>query len=140
MTKYTRRKINNAQVPTHGIDTGEVEEILDPEMRTPDDDDFIVPPPLEQLVDPTKVKQTFIPKQGEINKLVKQINTRILRGTHLPGDLKDLKAAYLSSPHFRDLYLFLTQNRMPLNKSSAKRLEINSRNYMILDGFAFQTV
>ena len=115
-----------------------MEEILDPEMRTPDNDDFIIPPPLEQLVDPTKVKQTFIPKQGEINKLVKQINTRILCGTHLPGDLKDLKAAYLSSPHFRDLYLFLTQNKMPLNKSSAKRLEINSRNYMILDGLLFK--
>ena len=52
--------------------------------------------------------------------------------------LKDLKAAYLTSPHFRDVYLHLLQNRASLNKSAAHRLELNAHNYMILDGLLFK--
>ena len=40
----------------------------------------------------------------------------------------------LQSPHIRDIYLNLTQNKVPLGKGAAKRLEQNARNYLILDG------
>ena len=53
-------------------------------------------------------------------------------------DLRDLKAAYLTSPHFRDIYLYLLQNRMPLGKGAARRLDQNARNYLILDGLLFK--
>ena len=52
--------------------------------------------------------------------------------------LKDLKAAYLTSPHFKDVYLHLLQNRAPINKSAAHRLEVSAHNYMILDGLLFK--
>ena len=115
LAKYTKRRIERAQCPIPGVDLGEEEEVLDPEVCMPDDMDFIKPPPLEELVDPTKTKQTFIPKQGELTKLLQQINTRILWGTHLVHDLRDLKAAYLTSPHFCDIYIYLCQNKVPLN-------------------------
>ena len=140
MTKYTHRKLENAQKLITGIDIGETEEVTEPEIITPDDEDFVEQPPLEELVDPTKVKQTFVPKQGELTKLVKQINTRILRGTHLPGSLKDLKAAYLTSPHFKDIYVYLTLNRLPLNKVAARQVEANSRDYMMLDELLFKLI
>ena len=117
---------------------GEEEEILDPEVRAPNEEDFIKPPALEELVDPTNIKETFIPHQGELTKLLKQINTRILRSTHLVHDLRDLKAAYLTSPHFCDIYIYLHQNKVPLNRLAARRIEINSRNYMLLDGLLFK--
>ena len=138
INKYTKRHLQNAQRPIPGIDLGEEEEILDPEVRAPNEEDFIKPPPLEELVDPTKIKQTFIPHQGELTKLLKQINTRILQSTHLLHDLRDLKAAYLTSPHFRDIYIYLNQNKVPLNRLAARRIEINSRNYMLLDGLLFK--
>ena len=119
LAKYTKRLIERAQHPIPGVNLGEDEEALDPKVRTPEDMDFIKPPPLEELIDPTKVKQTFIPKQGELTKLLQQINTRILRGTHLVHDLRDLKAAYLTSPHFRDIYIYLCQNKVPLNRLAA---------------------
>ena len=136
--KYTKRHLQNAQRPIPGIDLGEEEEVLDPEVWTPSKADFIKPPPLEELVDPTKIKQTFIPRQGELTKLLKQINTRILRSTHLVNDLHDLKAAYLTSPHFRDIYIYLNQNKVPLNRLAARRIEINNHNYMLLDGLLFK--
>ena len=136
--KYTTRHLQNAQRPIPGIDLGEEEEILDPEVRAPNEEDFIRPPPLEELVDPTKIKQTFIPRPGELTKLLKQIRTRILRSTHLVNDLRDLKAAYLTSLHFRDIYIYLNQNKVPLNRLAGHRIEINSHNYMLLDGLLFK--
>ena len=67
-----------------------------------------------------------------------QINHKILRDTKLPLTLKDLKAAYLTSPHFKDVYLHLLQNRAPINKAAAHRLEVNAHNYMVLDGLLFK--
>ena len=65
---------------------------------------------------------------------------KVLRDTKLSMNLRDLKAAYLTSPHFRDIYLNLTQNKAPLGKEAAKRLEQNARNYMILDGLLFKII
>ena len=32
---------------------------------------------------------------------------------HLPLTIKEIQAGYLSSPYFKDLYLFLSQNKLP---------------------------
>ena len=36
------------------------------------------------------------------------------------------------------MYLHLLQNRTPINKSAAHRLELSARNYMLLDGLLFK--
>ena len=119
-------------------DTGEGQEILDPEIKIPEESDFYEPEPLEQVIDVKKQWYKFLPKQGDVDKILTQINHKILRDTKLPLMLKDLKAAYLTSPHFRDVYLHLLQNRAPINKSAAHRLVVNAHNYMILDGLLFK--
>ena len=126
--------------PIEGIDIGSADglEILDPEIRIPTEEDFVLPPPLESLLDKTKMAYKFLPKQGDIDRLIAKINKKVLRDTNLCVDLRDLKAAYLTSPHFRDIYLYLLQNRMPLGKGAAKRLDQNARNYLILDGLLFK--
>ena len=126
--------------PMEGIDIGVTEglETLDPEIRTPTEEDFVLPPPLESLLDKAKIAYKFLPKQGDIDKLIAKINKKVLRDTNLCVDLRDLKAAYLTSQHFRDIYLYLLQNRMPLGKGAAKRLDQNARNYLILDGLLFK--
>ena len=126
--------------PIEGIDIGVTEglETLDLEIRIPTEEDFVLPPPLESLLDKAKTAYKFLPKQGDIDRLIAKINKKVLRDTNLCVDLRDLKAAYLTSPHFRDIYLYLLQNRLPLGKGAAKRLDQNARNYLILDGLLFQ--
>ena len=123
-----------------GIDIGGADglEILDPEIRIPTEEDFVLPPPLESLLDKAKMAYKFLPKQGDIDRLIAKINKKVLRDTNLCVDLRDLKAAYLTSPYFRDISLYLLQNRMPLGKGAAKRLDQNARNYLILDGLLFK--
>ena len=126
--------------PIEGIDVGVTEglETLDPEIRIPTEEDFVLSPPLESLLDKTKMAYKFLPKQGDIDRLIAKINKKVLRDTNLCVDLRDLKAAYLTSPHFRDIYLYLLQNRLPLGKGAAKKLDQNARNYLILDGLLFK--
>ena len=126
--------------PIEGINIGVTEglETLDPEIRIPTEEDFVLPPPLESLLDKAKMAYKFLPKQGDIDRLIAKINKKVLRDTNLCVDLRDLKAAYLTSPHFRDIYLYLLQNRMPLGKGAAKRPDQNARNYLILDGLLFK--
>ena len=126
--------------PIEGIDIGGAEglETLDPEISIPTEEDFVLPPPLESLLDKATMAYKFLPKQGDIDRLIAKINKKVLRDTNLCVDLRDLKAAYLTSPHFRDIYLYLLQNRMPLGKGAAKRLDQNARNYLILDGLLFK--
>ena len=109
-------------------------EMLDPEIRIPTDEDFVLPPPLESLLDKAKTAHKFYPKEGDIDRLIAKINKKVLRDTNLCVDLRDLKAAYLTSPHFRDRHLYLLQNRVPLGKGAAKWLDQNATNYLILDG------
>ena len=126
--------------PIEGIDIGGTEgglETLDPKIKIPTEEDFVLPPPLESLLDKAKMAYKFLPKQGDIDRLIAKIN-KVLRDTNLCVDPRDLKVAYLTSPHFRDIYLYLLQNRMPLGKGAAKRLDQNARNYLILDGLLFK--
>ena len=137
-----RRKYRKALNPTpiEGIDVGDSEEVLDPQIRIPDQSDFELPFSLQDVVDPSKVRNKLLPKQGGIDRLINQINKKVLRDTKLSMNLRDLKAAYLTSPHFRDIYLNLTQNKVALGKGAARRLEQNARNYMLLDGLLFKII
>ena len=118
-----RRKYRKALNPTpiEGIDVGDSEEVLAPQIRIPDQSDFELPPPLHDVVDPTKVTYKFLPKQGEMDRLINQINKKVLRDTKLNMNLRYLKAAYLTSLHFRDIYLDLTQNKVPLEAAIETR-------------------
>ena len=132
-------KILNPQ-EIEGIDTGNTEEVLAPEIRIPTESDFELPPPLQDVVDPSKITHKFLPKQGDIDRLLSKINKKVLRDTNLSLDLRDLRAAYVTSPHFKDIYLHLTQNKMPIGKIAARWLDNQARNYMILDGLLFKII
>ena len=44
----------------------------------------------------------------------------MLKGTHLPLMIKEIQAGYLSSSYFKDIYLYLAQNRLPAKKAAKK--------------------
>ena len=98
--------------PISGIDTGADEEVLDPEIQIPQLNDFIPPQSLDKVVDLSKTTYKFLPKQGEIDRLLKQIEKKVLRDINISNELRDLKAAYMDSPHFRDIYLNLMQGKV----------------------------
>ena len=102
--------------------------------------DFIPPQSLDKVVDLSKTAYKFLPKQGELDRLLKQIEKKVFRDINISNKLRDLKAAYIDSPHFRDIYLNLMQGKVPLNEVAARRMENSVRGYMTLDGLLFKMV
>ena len=62
--------------------------------------------------------QKFLPKQVDIDKILKVIQRKVLKGIPLPIAIKEIQAGYLVSPYFKDIYLYLTQNKLPSTKTA----------------------
>ena len=95
---------------------------------------------LKDQIDTTKLIQKFLPKQTDIDKILDIIKREVLKGTHLPLTIKEIQAGYLSSPYFKDLYLFLSQNKLPSKRSSVKKVETLAENFVLLDSLIFKLV
>ena len=98
------------------------------------------PQELKDLIDTTKVIQKFLLKQTDIDKILDIIKRKVLNGTHLPLMIKEIQAGYLSSPYFKDLYLFLSQNKLPSKRSTIKKVETLAKSFVLLDSLIFKLV
>ena len=79
-----------------------------------------------------------MPKQTDIDKILEVIRKKVLKGTHLPLTIKEIQAGYLSSLYFKDIYLYLAQNRLPVKKAVIKRVEVCAEKYILLDSLLFK--
>ena len=101
--------------------------------QRPDKSQLVEPPELTDLVDTDKIAQKYLPKQTDIDKILKVIQRKVLKGTHLPVTIKEIQAGYLNSPYFKDLYLYLSQNKLPSSKGAICKIEILAERYILLD-------
>ena len=79
---------------------------------------FKEPQELGRLVNTSRLMQKFLPKQADIDKILKMFQRKALEGTHLPVEVKEIQAGYLVSPYFKDIYLYLAQNKLPNTKTA----------------------
>ena len=114
--------------------------LVEIEYRRPVEDDFKIPPSLEKQIEQGKLAKNDLPRQADIDRIMRRINCKVLRNTHLHVTLHDLIAAYLDSPQFRNIFLYLAQNRTPKNRKQAKRVMLNSKDYILLDGLLHKIV
>ena len=65
--------------PIKGIDIGVTEGLgtLDPEISIPTEEDFVLPHPLESLLDKAKMAYKFLPRKGDIDRLITKINKKV---------------------------------------------------------------
>ena len=61
--------------------------------------------PLEpaDLVNTNNMVQEYLPRQTDIDKILKIIQRKVLKGTHFPVTIKEIQAGYINSPYFKDL-------------------------------------
>ena len=116
------------------------EGIISEIYERPDTSYIQEPQELKDLIDTTILIQKFLPKQMDIDKILDIIKRKVLKGTHLPLTIKEIQAGYLSSPYFKDLYLFLSQNKLLSKRSSIKKVETLAESYVLLDSLIFKLV
>ena len=66
------------------------------------------------------------------------IQRKVLKGTHLLVELKGIQARYLISSHFKDIYLYLSQNKLPTSKAAIRKVETLAEMYILLDSLLFK--
>ena len=105
-------------------------------------DNFYVQEPQEltDLIDTSKLIQKYLPKQTDIDKILDIIKRKVLKGTHLPLAVKEIQAGYLTSPYFKDLYLYLSQHKLPSKRSAMKKVEMLAESFVLLDSLLFKLV
>ena len=105
-----------------------------PEMiQRPDKSFFQNPKGLEDLIDMENLIDKFLPREMDIDKILYIIQRKVLKGTHLPVEIKQIQAGYLHSPYFKEIYQYLLQNKLPHSRLAIKKLEAFSERYILLD-------
>ena len=69
--------------------------------------------PLVPVDTPLSVIRKHIPRQSDIDVIVKTIETRVIQGLELPIQAQDLIKAYQTSVCFRDIYHYITDGKLP---------------------------
>ena len=66
---------------------------------------------------PLSIIRKHIPRQSDIDKIVKNIETHVIHSLELPIKAQDLIKAYQDSTRFHDIYQYIIDGKLP---SSAK--------------------
>ena len=69
--------------------------------------------PLVPVDTPLSIIRKHIPRQADIDKIVKTIETCVIHGLELPIQAQDLIKAYQTSAHFRDIYHYISDRKLP---------------------------
>ena len=65
---------------------------------------------------------------------------KCLKRTHLLIAIKDIQTGYLTSQYFKDLYLYLAQNKLHSKKSVICKVEALAEKFILLDSLLFKLV
>ena len=74
----------------------------------------------------------------DIDKILKVIQRTVLKGTHLLVEIKEIQAGYLHSSYYKDLNLYLSQNKLLPPKLVIKRVKTLVEKYILLDSLLFK--
>ena len=109
------------------------EGIISDTIQRPDKMFFQKPKSLDDIIDTDNLIHKFLPKQTDINRIFQIIQRKVLKGTHLPVEIKKIQTGYLHSPYFREIYQYLSKNKLPHSKMAIKKLKALSERYILLD-------
>ena len=82
-------------------------------IRPPDIEYTQKSQPLVPVDTPLSIIRKHIPRQSDIDKIVKSIDTHIIHGLELPIQVQDLIKVYQTSAHFQDIYHYITDRKLP---------------------------
>ena len=139
---YRRSKWSYEVIPLHTHNFEEnspfEEGVISGAYQRPHKSFFQEPQELHSLVNTSNLVQKFLSKQADIDKIVKLIQKEVPKGTHLPVKIKEIQAGYLNSPYFKDIYLYLAQNKLPTFKAAIKKVGTLAEKYILLVSLLFK--
>ena len=102
-----------------------------PEMYTPA---HLLIPPQDKL----SLFRKHIPKQQEIDALLKNLHKRVLHNPMVNLDTKDLIKSYTKSLRYHEIYNYVADGRLPGNATTQKKIAGEAANYVVVNGLLFK--
>ena len=87
---------------------------------------------------PMSIIHKHIPRQSDIDKIVKNIETRVIHSLELPIQAQDLIKAYQHSTHFCDIYQYITDGKLPFSAKAQNCIRAKALNYVVINHFLFR--
>ena len=94
--------------------------------------------PLVPVYTPLSIITKHIPRQSDIDKIVRSIETCVIYGLELPIQAQDPIKAYQTSAHFRDIYHYITDGKLPSGSKAQNCICAEALNYVIVNNFLFR--
>ena len=97
-----------------------------------------MPQALVPIDTPLSVIHKHIPRQSDIDKIVKNIETCVIHSLELLIQAKDLIKAYQHSTHFCDIYQYITDGKLPSSTKAQNCIKAEALNYIVINHFLFR--
>ena len=97
-----------------------------------------MPQALVPIDTPLSIICKHIPRQSDIDKIVKNIETRIIHSLELPIQAQDLVKVYQHSTHFHDIYQYITNGKLPSSVKTQNCIRAKALNYVVINHFLFR--
>ena len=79
-----------------------------------------------------------IPRQSDIDKIVKNIETHVIHSLELLIQAQDLIKAYQHSTHFHDIYQYTTDGKLRSSVKAQNCIRAEALNYVVINNFLFR--
>ena len=96
------------------------------------------PQALVPIDTPLSIIHKHIPRQSDIDKIVKNIETRVIHSLELPIRAQDLIKAYQYSACFHDIYQYITDGKLPSSTKAQNCIRAEALNYTVINHFLFR--
>ena len=84
------------------------------------------PQALVPIDTPLSIIRKHIPRQSDIDKIVRNIETRVINSLELPIQ----EQAYQTSTHFCDIYQYITDGKLPSSSKAQNCIRAEALNYL----------
>ena len=127
----TAIQIMSEKHPDFEIDP--VNTIQPPEIKYTQTPQALVP-----IDTPLSIIHKHIPRQSDIDKIVKNIETCVIHSLELPIQAQDLVKAYQHSTHFCDIYQYIIDGKLPSSAKTQNCIRAEALNYVVINHFLFR--
>ena len=107
-------------------------------IRPPEIEFTQTPQALVSIDTPLSIICKHIPRQSDIDKIVKNIETCIIHSLELPIQAQDLIRVYQHSTHFHDIYQYITDGKLPSSAKAQNCIRAEALNYVVINPFLFR--
>ena len=87
---------------------------------------------------PLSIICKHIPRQSDIDKIVRNIETCVIHSLELPIQAQDLIKVYETSTRFHDIYQYITDGKLPSSSKVQNCIRAEALNYVVINNFLFQ--